>query len=169
MHQCNPFIEYYYTALESLNRSNSEQAEGRENLPQTVRLNPQYRLILEEGADRRRYNLPTAAEFALVIPDEVDSDNRDVILFTKNTDGSISDRFQYIHRGHPAYLPLHYVLFFPFGNPGYRWSLRLNTNSNRVLGNDNEESTEGIEAELSLLDSTTAITYFRDETRRAHQ
>ncbi|POS87473.1 hypothetical protein EPUL_000821, partial [Erysiphe pulchra] len=73
----NPFIEYYHTALESLNRSNSEQAEGRVNQPLTVRLNPQYRLILEEGADRRRYNLPTAAEFALMIPDEVDSDSKE--------------------------------------------------------------------------------------------
>ncbi|POS82138.1 hypothetical protein EPUL_005344, partial [Erysiphe pulchra] len=141
----NPFVSYYHTALQSLQVSHAQNVQNQSELGQRAILNPQYRLIMEQGADRRRYNLPTAQEFAILIPDEVDSDSRDVILFLRNSDGTLSDQFQFIHRGHPAYLPLHYVLFYPYGNPGYRWEMRLRTPMQRVHGNQEgeEDATEG--------------------------
>lgn len=37
-----------------------------------------------------------------------------------------------IPHNHPAYIPLHYVMLFPHGNPGWRWSLQLeNENGQR--------------------------------------
>ncbi|POS82240.1 hypothetical protein EPUL_005446, partial [Erysiphe pulchra] len=144
--QVNPFVSYYHTALQSLQMSNVEQRQNQTGNERRVVLSPQYRLIMQEGTDRRRYNLPVAREFAIVIPDEVESDNRDVVLLARNSDGTLSPNFQYIHRGHPAYLPLHYVLFFPSGNPGYRWNLRVTNANQRVLGNiehDHEEQQDG--------------------------
>jgi hypothetical protein len=35
-----------------------------------ITLNPQMRLIVQEGADERRENLPVASEIAAVVPDE---------------------------------------------------------------------------------------------------
>ncbi|POS83272.1 hypothetical protein EPUL_004396 [Erysiphe pulchra] len=133
--QTNPFVSHYRAAHDMLNSTNVEEA-------QRIILNPQIRLILERGTDRRRFNLPTAEEVAVVIPDVVESDNRDIVLFARNEDGSLSHQFQYINRSHPAYLPFHYVLFYPYGNPGYRWSIPLGASDQRIRANDNhsEES-----------------------------
>ncbi|POS82647.1 hypothetical protein EPUL_004006, partial [Erysiphe pulchra] len=60
--QNNPFIEYYHTALRSLQES-EQQGSLR------VVLNPEFRLIIKEHTDRRRYNLPTTNEVAVAIPD----------------------------------------------------------------------------------------------------
>ena len=62
LYECNPFIAIYKTAFERL------QDPG--NSPEIrLILNPQMRLLLEEGADRRRNNLPTADQVAIIIPD----------------------------------------------------------------------------------------------------
>ena len=135
----NPFHQFYHTALESLRASNTEQEGETANLERRAILDADFRLVIREGADRRRENLPTVSEFAIIMPDTTDKDAREIILFERRGDGSLSTRLQYIHRGHPAYLPLHYVLFYPFGNPGYRWKMPLTTRSRRVLGNDDEE------------------------------
>lgn len=132
--QHNQFIPHYRFAYELLHQSN----QGA----QQVVLNPNYQLVLQSGTDRRRYNLPTTDEVGVVIPDEVNSDNRDIVLFARNDDGSLTSRFHYIHRGHPAYLPLHYVLFYPYGNPGYHWSIPLAARSHRVRGNQFEGDDE---------------------------
>ncbi|POS82607.1 hypothetical protein EPUL_005056, partial [Erysiphe pulchra] len=145
INESNPFAQYYRSALESLQAVHAANLANQIGQVQRVILNPNYRLILEQGADRRRYNLPTAREVAVLIPDGSRSDTRDVVLFARNDDGALSERFEYIHRAHPAYLPLHYVLFYPFGNPGYRWEMRLSTPMQRVRGNQEEE--EGEEAE----------------------
>ncbi|POS84475.1 hypothetical protein EPUL_002381, partial [Erysiphe pulchra] len=92
--------------------------------------------ILKAHTDRRRYNLPTASEVAIVIPDDVDRNTRDVILFARNSDRTLSERFEFIPRNHPAYLPLHYVLFYPHGNPGCHWSIPLQ--NQRVQGDAEE-------------------------------
>lgn len=131
--QNNPFVEYYHTALRSLQESEQEGSLR-------VVLNPEFRLIVEPHTDRRRYNLPTTDEVAIVIPDGANRNSRDVILFARNGDGTLSQRFEYIPRNHPAYLPLHYVLFYPFGNPGYHWSIPLQ--NQRVRGNINQDGEE---------------------------
>ncbi|POS82416.1 hypothetical protein EPUL_003749, partial [Erysiphe pulchra] len=133
--------------------ANGERRQNQTGNERRAVLSPQYKLILQEGTDRRRYNIQVAREFAIVIPDEVESDGRDVILIARNSDGILSQNFQYIHCGHPAYLPLHYVLFFPSGNPGYRWNLRVTNANQRVLGNiehDHEEQQDGTANEKKI-------------------
>jgi hypothetical protein len=54
-----------------------EQANG----PLRIILNPRMRLIVKQGADRRRENLPTVSEVAVLIPDKVDDAGpRDLVL-----------------------------------------------------------------------------------------
>ncbi|KAF5176634.1 hypothetical protein FRX31_033779, partial [Thalictrum thalictroides] len=89
--QNNPFVEYYHTALRSLQESEQEGSLR-------VVLNPEFRLVVEPHTDRRRYNLPTTNEVAVVIPDGADRNSRDVILFARNGDGTLSQRFEYIPR-----------------------------------------------------------------------
>lgn len=131
----NPFLHFYRIAHESLNDSNLE-GEHR------VVINPQFCLVREEGTGRRHYNFPTTSELAIAIPDEVDSYQRDVILYRRNGDGTLSSKFQYIYRGHPAYLPLHYIPFYPFGNHRYYWAIKLAISNQRVLGSIDSRSLE---------------------------
>jgi len=112
----NPFIEIYVTAQE---RFRELQGQGR------IILNPQMRLILEEGADRRRENLPTGNEVAAIIPDEREGGNfRDLVLAERAEDGSVRG-FHEVHPYHPAYLALAYPLIFPNGDHGFHHGLQL--------------------------------------------
>ncbi|KAI0061143.1 hypothetical protein BV25DRAFT_1775338, partial [Artomyces pyxidatus] len=70
--------------------------------------------------DRRRYNLPTADEIAVIIPDVSQPTNRRDIILRKR-EGPL----RRISDGHPAYAPLHYVLLFPYGTHGWEYDLRL--------------------------------------------
>jgi hypothetical protein len=60
----NTFITVYKTARE---RHTGQQPDFR------VLLNPQMRLIIESGADRRRENLPTSNKVTAIIPQEYNS------------------------------------------------------------------------------------------------
>ena len=52
-------------------RSQAQQQQQQHTAgPPRIILNPQMRLVLEEGADRRRENLPTSDEVAVIFPDE---------------------------------------------------------------------------------------------------
>lgn len=142
----NRFYQFYRSARESLEVSQLEQEQNGTNLERRAIINANCELVIQEGADRRRENLPTAREFAVILPDVTEPERQEVLLFQRHADGSLSNRFQYIHRGHPAYLPLHYVLFYPFGNPGYKWNTPLRTRHRRVLGdagNDEDPSANG--------------------------
>ena len=78
------------------------------------------RLRIEPGQDRRRYNLPTSDEIAVILPgDGTAPQRRDIILRTRTADDSLTR----IDDGHPAYSPLHYVLLFPYGDPGWHREL----------------------------------------------
>ena len=61
LHDNNPFIEIYKTAKEIFQESGA---------PMRITLNAQMRLIVQEGADERRENLPVVSEIAAVVPDE---------------------------------------------------------------------------------------------------
>lgn len=81
-----------------------------------VILNPQMKLLLELGADRHHSNLPTIDEVAIVIPDEYNQGElRDIVLAYRNPE---NDTYQYhnISSNLAAYIPLHYILFFPCGD-----------------------------------------------------
>jgi len=124
--EVNPFIAYYKSAREHLLTSRREQGAAR------AILNPRFELVLETHLDRRRYNLPVASEFAVVLPNEVETEPRDVVLCRRDENCELTNTFQRISRHHGAYLPLHYVLIYPRGNPGFQWGLRHGA---RIHGN----------------------------------
>lgn len=66
--------------------------------------------------DKRRYNLPSADEIAVIIPGDGSEPvaMRDIVLHLREGNG-----LRQISELHPAYLPLHYVLFFPHGELGW--------------------------------------------------
>lgn len=108
----NPFIEYYKTAKEYLDTY--DLAAG----PIRVILNPQMRLIIETGVDQRSWeNHSTTNEVAELIPDEYGQPKfRDIVLAKRVLDPYLTRLHQITH-SYPAYMPLHYVLLFPYGQP----------------------------------------------------
>ncbi|KAI0702082.1 hypothetical protein C8Q76DRAFT_659919, partial [Earliella scabrosa] len=79
-------------------------------------------LRFDPSSDRRRYNLPTSNEIAIILPgtgEEVQH-SRDIIL--RKRSGSL----ERISELHPAYACLHYVLFFPYGTHGWHPNIPLN-------------------------------------------
>jgi len=114
----NPYIRLYLTARERLQTQHTAE-------PSRIILNPQLRLVLEKGADRRRENLPTSEEVAVIIPDEYsDPSHRDIVL-AERSDSTDRPRCHRINATHAAYMPLHYVLLFPRGDHGWHYQLRL--------------------------------------------
>ena len=111
----NPFITIYKTAKERLDSVEEHEDELR------IILNPQLKLIIETGADKRHENLPTSNEVAMIIPDEYDvAGSRDIILADRNGNG-----FGTINPNHAAYMALHYVFLFQYGEHGWHWALQL--------------------------------------------
>ena len=83
------------------------------------------RLILQAGRDRRRENLLTSDEVAVIIPDEHgDAGFRDIVLAERPGPGEPT-QYHRISSNHAAYMPLHYVLLFPYGDRGWNWGLQL--------------------------------------------
>lgn len=109
LRRVNPFAHVFLNAKEII------QQEDVSDL--TIRL------LADPKMDLRRYNVPTVDEIAVVVCQKDDSaaEPRDVILRTR------SNNIQRISDLHAAYAPLHYVLLFPFGTPG--WCLTLHSNS----------------------------------------
>ena len=80
------------------------------------------RLHLWQGIDERRYNLPTVEEVAAIVPGDGSQNVRvghDIILCLQG--GGL----RRISNLHPSYLPLHYVLFFPYGEEGWHLEIPL--------------------------------------------
>jgi hypothetical protein len=107
----NPFVPLDKQAYQIMCDS---PAESEPNLRMTI--------VLEQGADRHRYNLPTVDEVATIIPgtgeENVDL-HRDIVFRYKH--GGIKN----ISHLHPLYHPLHYVLLFPKGDQG--WHRQIET------------------------------------------
>ena len=79
----------------------------------------QVRLRLTPGLDRRRYNLPTADEVAVILPGTASNEPRDIIL--RQRDGPLYR----ISELHPGYCPLQYPLLFPRGENGWHPEMKL--------------------------------------------
>ena len=91
--------------------------------PSWIILNPQMRLILEASADRCRKNLLISDKVAVIILNKYnDASFRDIIL-TECTTPNKPLRYCRISSVHAAYIPLHYVLLFPYGDTGWHWGL----------------------------------------------
>ena len=74
----------------------------------------QVRLRLAPGYDSHCYNLPSADEVAVILPDnEAGSHPRDIVLRLRQ------GPLQRISELHPSYAPLQYPLLFPHGEPGW--------------------------------------------------
>ncbi|XP_058219883.1 uncharacterized protein LOC131330353 [Rhododendron vialii] len=114
--EVNAFVGKFRQAYAVLNHL----AETGQNLPA--------HLHYSSSTDRRRYNLPTIDEIAVVVPGDGTkaSGMRDIILHLRGDNGLMR-----INECHPAYLPLHYVLLFPYGELGWepemkKWDTRTN-------------------------------------------
>jgi len=114
MQACNRFVHLYRQALERLR----DQPDGG--------INVQARLTYKPHTDRRRYNIPTGNEIAIVLPGEgMAEDGRDIILQLKG--GGL----QRIREYSPTYIPLHYVLLFPRGELGWHSNIPLQGQTSR--------------------------------------
>lgn len=71
--------------------------------------------------NRRRDNLPSADEVAVILPGDGSQPTgpRDIILRARG------GHLQRISDTHPAYTPLHYVLLFPYGEDGWHPDLQM--------------------------------------------
>ena len=85
----------------------------------------EYEIVFRENTvQRRRYNAPTAGEVAAFIPGTEDEDvrRREVRVTMRATTGN--EGMTRIHVSHPAYDPLHFVLFHPNGEAGWHWDMK---------------------------------------------
>ncbi|KAF6143466.1 hypothetical protein GIB67_029635 [Kingdonia uniflora] len=100
--QNNLFCELYQRAFEVL----EVVSGGDENFNV-----PAY-FHYDNSTDHRRYNMPTTDEIVVILPgDGMEISNvRDIVVYHKQ-----EQELMQISECHPAYLPLHYVLFFPTG------------------------------------------------------
>ena len=96
-------------------------AQSQSTNPLQVILSLCMQLVLEKGTDKCHENLPTTMELAALLPLEYNEPSfRDVIIaFCDDTDPDFTDREFFINKSHPAYMSLHYVLFFSFGGQGH--------------------------------------------------
>ncbi|CAG8484696.1 5830_t:CDS:2 [Acaulospora morrowiae] len=88
--------------------------------------------------DKHHYNLPMINEIAVILlgNGSVSEAMRDIIIRLRG--GS----FEHIHKGYPAYLPLHYVLLFSHGELGWHKGLChvLTDTEEQQLDNQNKHS-----------------------------
>jgi len=127
LHEHNLYIHIYRTAHERLQQAIQTLPANEVRLL----LNPQMELVLDQGRDSRRYNIPTFNEVAIIILDEYSlASHCDIILAQRNVPNQDQDQFRIISSSHAAYTPLHYVLFFPLGDHGWNWSLCLQQSRN---------------------------------------
>ena len=111
----NPFYRLYLTAKERLAQSNG---------PERILITPRMELVVEQGADLRRENLPVADEIAVLIPEEWgEKCFRDIVLAERGEHGHTSG-LQMVNPFNAAYLPLAYPLMFPTGQTGFHWGLK---------------------------------------------
>ena len=82
-------------------------------------LNPQIQLIIKAGANRRCKNLPIATKVAVVIPNKYKSAGFCDIVFANYSQPGEPLRYYCINLNHAAYIPLYYVLLFPYGDPSW--------------------------------------------------
>jgi hypothetical protein len=81
------------------------------------------RLIIESGANRRCENLLISNKVIAIILDEyIDVSRRDLILIVCKAG---RDRLQIhiVNVTYTIYMPLHYMLLFLYGDPGWHYSL----------------------------------------------
>jgi hypothetical protein len=116
--QTNSYKELFLHAFEILERTPSRDLA--------------IQIVADPTTDLRRYNAPIVDEIAVIIPGDPGRavNPRDIILHRREGD------LQFIHDHHRAYVPLHYVLLFPYGTPGWTYGMPLHANADRTSQND---------------------------------
>ena len=87
------------------------------------------RLTVNRGQDRRRYNLPTSDEVAVVIPGDGTQANGSCDIVLHRRDGPLHR----VNEGSAMYECLQYPLFFVYGENGYHYDLTISSTSNKGL------------------------------------
>jgi hypothetical protein len=82
-------------------------------------------LILESGADRYCKNLPTSNEVTALIPDEYTDASRCNLVLTVRKAGRKRPQMHTVNVTYTVYMPLYYILLFPYGDPGWHYELQL--------------------------------------------
>lgn len=93
---------------------------------------------ITQATDIRRYNAPSVNEVAaIVVGTENDrmALNREIYIYKKSEDNN--DRLTIISDDQACYDPLHYVLMFPLGTPG--WAPNLYLKYDNVEDNDEQQ------------------------------
>lgn len=98
MHTNHAFYPLYQQAYEILSQFNEHN---------TNNANLAIYLHYISTTNRHRYNLPTADEIAILLPGDgfIPQAMRNIVFRLRD------NPLECIHEEHPAYLPLHYVLF----------------------------------------------------------
>ena len=107
----NPFVPLYKQAYQLIQEK-----------PVHEQLNIEVCIAMQPGRDQRVYNLPTVNEVAAIIPragEAVTSQHRNIVVRLRG------GNLRRISNLHPLYSPLHYVLLFPCGEPGWHPTIPL--------------------------------------------
>ena len=122
------------------------------------------------GNDRRRYNLPSANEVAMILPgDGSATDPRDIVLHRRQSDSEYP--LLRINDSHPGYAPLQYPILFPRGEAGWHYDLYERETEegqdNSDIDDDDEQDGEQSKGKRRI--SQTRFAAFRLHARPAQE
>ena len=119
--ETNRFKQVFFHTFEVLNTTPSRDLE--------------IRILADPSKDLHRYNASSVDEIAIIVPtNQSHSFNPcDIVLHRCGGD------LEFIHDHHQAYAPLHYVLLFPYGTPGWTYGLTLQRNAHTASDDDRED------------------------------
>ena len=75
-------------------------------------------LVFQSGADRRQENLLISTELAGILLDEFTEESRRDVLLAVREPGRHGPQLYRVPVTHAVYMPLHYVLLFPYSEYG---------------------------------------------------
>ena len=132
-------MEYLQNMLHDINHYRHLFLHAVEVLETTPSRDLSIGIVADPSTDLRRYNAPIVDEIAIVLSGDKSHalNPRDIILHSRGR----PDELKFIHDHHHAYAPLHYVLLFPYGTPGWSYSLRLQPNENHPSDNSHTADT----------------------------
>jgi len=139
LHKVNPYVHVFRQAAHIL----------QENPLQDLKL------VIIKSSNERQYATPTASEVAvLMVGDgqEAEPSNRDIIIYKQNGD------LQRISQIHQSYNPLHYVLLFPHGEPGWHPDISMCDTTQQV--NDSNSMDNLQQDENTELRRVTMMQYY---------
>jgi len=145
----NPFVHIYQQATERL--QNEENRMRLQNPGYNWRTDGDIRAVVtyRDHTDSRRYNIPSADEIAVILPDiQLEPGavmlHRDIVIQLR--DGTLKK----MSEASAAYAPLHYVLLFPQGELGWHWNIPLTVpQENHTLANIANDD-DGAEGDLPI-------------------